>query len=213
MNLTETRAYLHSYFHPYFEHKKYEAKGQLIFERPTRFGSSVFISTVTGDEERAYIKFFLGIRHDMVENTLTNGFGLSEYFRNSSYTLLANWSDVDNQRLPSSIPCTGMSEVKSAGEWGLSFMDERGFDFLDHYRNLKALDRVFNDRPEISARWASHNYLRCFRAMAIAKIMNRTDFDRLCQMHRQYLESRGFGGAITAKFDATFARIKHLSLN
>lgn len=213
VNINDAKSYMHSYLHPYFDHKRYGSKGDLIFERKTRFGKSVCICTVTGDSEMAYVKFFLGVRHDLVENTLINGFGLNEYFKNSSHTLLLPWSDVDSAGLPISIPCVRMSDIKKAAERGLAFMDEKGFDFLNHYKKLESLDRLFNDKPHISSKWARHSYLRCFRAMVMAKILDRSDFDRLMQMHRQYLESRGFSGAITAKFDATFARMKRISLN
>lgn len=213
MKLEEVRSYLSKYLHPYFEHKKYLAEGELIYKRPTTFGSSVFIATITGDDEMAYAKFFIGIRHDLVEATLTNGFGLKDYFRNSSYTLLLPWSDINSKEIPHAVPCREYADVKAAGEWGIKFMDEKGFDFLNHYKHLEKLDSIFNDKPELIAKWTRHNYLHRFRAMAIAKLMNRPDYDRLFQMHRQYLESRGFAGKITQKFDTTFARLKRVSFN
>lgn len=213
MNIVEAKSYLSKYLHPYFEHKRYRLKEELVYERSTSFGSSVFIIGISGDEEVAYLKFFLGIRHDLVENTLVNGFGLNDYFRNSSYTLLLPWSDIDPKEVPHVLPCREVQDLRAAGEWGIQFMDEKGFDFLNHYKRLEALDRVFNDKPELIARWTRHNYLHRFRAMAIAKLVNRGDYDRLFQMHRQYLESRGFAGRITQKFDTTFARLKRVSFN
>jgi hypothetical protein len=213
MRLADAKSYMGKYLHPYFEHKRYMEVEDLVYRRSTTFGESAFVCSVTGDDDMAYVKFFLGIRHDLVEKALVNGFGLGDYFRHSSHTLLIPWSDIDSDQIPNVLPCKGLSDLKAAGDWAISFMDERGFDFLNHYKRLSALDRLFNDKVDLSAKWARHSYLRCFRAMAIARIMNRSDYDRLYQMHRQYLEKRGYGGKITAKFEATFARMKRLSLN
>ncbi len=161
----------------------------------------------------AYVKVFAGIRHNLVERTLVNGFGMSEYFKNHSYTLLPSWKEIDPDNTVSSLPCRQISDIKVAGDMAIEFMDRKGFDFLNHYKSLKALDHVFNDLPKVSAKWTKHSYLRCFRAMTIAKLMDRQDYDRLFQMHRQYLEKRGFGGAIINRFDTTFARLKRFSLN
>jgi len=212
MNLNQARALLHEHLHPYFHHKKYLEKGPLLFERKTSFGKSVFIATVTGDEEMAYVKFFTGIRHDLVELTLTNTFGLTEYFKNSSYSLLLNWSYLD-QNAPSFLPSKNVNDMTVIGDMAIDFMDRNGFDFLDHYKDLSSLDRLFNDTPLKVAKWSSHNYLHCFRAMAIAKLLSRQDYDQLFLTHRTYLENRGLSGPIIEKFDSTFTQLKKLSLN
>ncbi|MGB6037518.1 MAG: hypothetical protein WBG42_14685 [Cryomorphaceae bacterium] len=213
MNLLQARALLNEHLHPYFHHKKYMEIAPLVYERKTGFGSSVFIATVTGDEEIAYVKFFTGIRHDLVELTLTNTFGLNDYFKNASYSLLLNSGFIDSQYAPPSLPSKKLSDMTTVGDMAIDFMDRKGFDFLNYYKQLSNLDHLFNDNPEKLAKWTSHNYLHRFRAMAIAKLVDRNDFYRLLQMHRGYLENRGLSGPIIAKFDSTFTQLKNLSLN
>jgi len=142
-----------------------------------------------------------------------NTFGLAEYFNKSSYTLLLNSKDLDPERFYTFLPCKHLSEMTTIGDMALDFMDYKGFDFLNHYKHLSNLDRLFNDLPSKLSKWTNHNYLTVFRAMAIAKLKNRSDYDRLFQMHRVYLESRGLTGPIIEKFDTTFAHLKKLSLN
>jgi hypothetical protein len=213
MDLDSARNYLHQHLHPYFDYKKYIEKGELNYERKTRFGGSTFVATVTGDEEVGYVNFFTGIRYNLVELTLKNTYGLREYFEQSSYTLLVNWKNLDRLRAASSIPFRKLSELEAIGDLAIEFMDEKGFDFLNHYKELVNLDRLFNDRSPTLAKWTNHNYYHRFRAMAIAKLRNREDYDTLFEMHREYMVSRGLSGSIVAKFDSTFARLKKLSLN
>jgi hypothetical protein len=213
MDITQSKAFLHEHLHPYFHHKKYEEKSPLIYERKTRFGSSVFIATVTGDEDMAYVKFFTGIRHDLIELTLINTFGLNDYFKSGSYSLLLNSSFLDSQYSPPSLPSKNPEDMTVIGDMAIDFMDRKGFDFLNYYKQLSNLDHLFNDNPEKLAKWTNHSYLHRFRAMAIAKLVDRKDFDQLLQMHRNYLENRGLSGPIVAKFDSTFTQLKKLSLN
>lgn len=212
MKLAQAEEILGEHLHPYFHHKKYMEKQPLVFERRTRFGSSVFIATITGDEEMAYVKFFIGLRHDLVELTLINTFGLEDYFRNSSYSLLLNWNQLDSN-LAASLPSKDLIDMTTIGDMAIDFMDRRGFDFLNHYKHLVNLDRLYNDLPGKAAKWNNHSYLHRFRAMAIAKLAGRQDYDQLLRVHREYLESRGLTGPIIAKFDTTFAHLKKLSFN
>jgi hypothetical protein len=170
MFLQKARESLSQHLHPYFDHKRYVEKQPLMFERKTRFGSSVFIATVTGDEEMVYVKFFAGIRHDLVELTLTNTFGLDDYFRNSSYSLLVNAKNLDKELMPNALPCRHLSDMTGVGDLAIDFMDHKGFDFLNHYKHLSNLDRLYNDSSEKVAKWTNHSYLHRFRAMAIAKL-------------------------------------------
>lgn len=211
--MSQAKDLLHQHLHPYFDHKRYLEKQPLIYERKTGFGSSVFIATVSGDEKLAYVKFFTGLRHDLVELSLTNTFGLAEYFKNSSYTLLTDWSKLDPENNPSVLPCRNLSDMTTVGDMALDFMDNKGFDFLNYYKHLSNLDHLFNERHLRIAKWTNHSYLTSFRAMAMAKLSGRSDYDRLFQMHRDYLESRGLAGPIIAKFETTFAHLKNLSLN
>jgi len=170
MNLSEARELLREHLDPYFHHKNYDEKKPLVYERQTSFGSSAFIATITGNEDLAYVKFFTGIRHDLVELNLVNTFGLAEYFNKSSYTLLLNSKDLDPERFYTFLPCKHLSEMTTIGDMALDFMDYKGFDFLNHYKHLSNLDRLFNDLPSKLSKWTNHNYLTVFRAMAIAKL-------------------------------------------
>jgi hypothetical protein len=213
MNLSQAQDILNQHFQPYFDHKKYEERSPLVYERQTSFGCSVFMATVTGDEEMAYVKFFAGVRHDLVELTLTNTFGLNDYFKKSSYSLLLSWNQLDAHTSPPVLPSKNVNDMTAIGDMAIDFMDHKGFDFLNHYKHLANLDRLYNDNPSKAAEWTNHSYLHRFRAMAIAKLRGRHDYDRLFQMHRDYLESRGLSGPIIAKFDTTFTHLKNLSLN
>lgn len=213
MKIELARESLHQHLHPYFEYKKYLEKSPLVFERKTSFGSSAFTASISGDSEIGYVNFFAGIRHDLVELALRNTFGLQEYFEGTSYTLLINLKNVDRQRVVASLPFKKVSEIETIGDLAIEIMDDVGFDFLNHYKSLENLDRLFNDSPTTLSKWTNHSYYHRFRAMAIANLRLREDYDKLFSSHREYLKKRGFTGPILAKFDSTFAHLKTLSFN
>ena len=156
MFLIEAQQRLSQYLQPYFDHKRYVEKQPLVYERKTSFGSSVVIATLSGDDEMAYAKLFIGIRHDLVELTLTNTFGLDDYFQNSSYSLLLHWKYVDPESIASALPCRKLKDVEAVGEMIIDFLDHRGFDFLNHYKKLSQLDHLYNDKFNKISKWTSH---------------------------------------------------------
>jgi len=213
MSLLQAQHRLRQYLQPYFDHKRYTERRPLVFERKTSFGSSVVIVTLSGDDDLYYAKMFLGIRHDLVELTLTNTFGLDQYFQKSSYSLLLHWKHLDSNKIASALPCRSTDDMEAVGEMMIELMDAKGFDFLDHYKSLSQLDYLYNDRFDKISKWTNQSYLTPFRAMAIAKLMKRADYEDLFQKHRGFLEMRELSGPILAKFESTFARLRRLSLN
>jgi len=199
------------YLLPYFEHKRYDAaKGHPQFRRKTNFGFSSVILQVSEQGGLSYVRFFLGLRHDLIENMLAGLFGQESYYRSESHTLLVEtaklgWKVNDAMR--------DDSDIIAIGDGFIDFMDRTGFSFLDHYRRLKACDILFNETPAKSAQWCNHQYQRCFRAMAVAHVLKRNDLGHLRAIHRTYLLSRGFSGRVVQKFDVNFAQTEHLSLN
>lgn len=206
---------LEQHLYPYFEHKKYEkADGGLNFWRKTSFGRSEIIVNALPYENEVYVEFHLGLRHDIVENMLCDILGRSVYYNNLSLTFITNALNLDSSVSGRKrILCTTEDELIKAGDSIIDRMDRRGFDFLDRYKSLSQIDELLNDKPKTAAKLANHSYYRCFRAMVTAKILNRADYDRLYQMHTQYLSERGFNGLILQKFNATFARLKSMYLN
>lgn len=206
---------LEQHLYPYFEHKKYEkVDGGLQFWRKTSFGRSEIIVNALPYENEVYVEFHLGLRHDIVENMLCDILGRSVYYSNLSLTFITNALNLESSVSEKKrILCTTKEEIVKAGDLIIDLMDRRGFDFLDCYKSLRRIDALLNDKPKAAAKLANHSYHRCFRAMVTAKILNRSDYDKLYHMHTQYLSERGFNGLILQKFNATFARLKSMYLN
>jgi len=206
---------LEQHLYPYVEHKKYNKVGEALqFSRSTSFGRSQIIANTLPYDKEVYVEFHLGLRHDIVENMLCDILGRSAYYNNTSLTFITNALNLDpSHRGMNRILCKSEIEVLDAGEVLIDIMDHIGFDFLDRYKNLHHIDTLLNDKSKIAAKLVNHSYHRCFRAMVAAKITNRSDYDRLFQMHQQYLIKHGFSGPILDKFNTTFARLKSMFLN
>jgi hypothetical protein len=199
---------------PYFEHKHYsKCRGVIDFYCETNFGHSSIIISVSGNEGDEVAELFPGIRHNLVEHFLIDLFGTNAYYNTWSHSLLPSWRFLQSEMESFRLPCNTPAEIDAAIDRFIDFMDRRGFDFLNHYRELAKIDQLLNDRPKVAARWCNHNYQRCFRALATAKLLNRPDYDRMFLMNQQYMAERGFAGKIMQKFNTTFANYKDLSLN
>ncbi len=211
---THAKQVLYQHLESYMEHKRYGGNASdLHFVRLTNFGNSAVKITTEQAEDGLRFRVFLGLRHQLVEEWLAN-YGLpGTHYSQASYTLM-----VKSDRLAGGVafeqwPAKTETEVGAIAESFIAFMDKTGFDFLDRYKELKAIDRLYNENTVLAGKLNSFNYQYAFRAMAMAKICHREDYDRLMAMHRQNLASRGFSGEILAKFDITFARLKHFSVN
>ena len=204
-----------SYLQPYFEHKNYsEGKLGIDFIRKTSFGHSCIQCMTTQYDNGILIRFFTGIRNDLLERTLNHLLD-ENLLRYDGITSLMVEADVLQAGSGEKYRffCKNEEDVKRCCDSFIDLMDRKGFDFLDYYKSVEKIDSLYNDSPRMSAKWCNHSYIRCFRAMTSAKILGRSDYDRLFLMHQQYLAERGFKGLILEKFNRTFARLKKVSLN
>jgi len=210
------KAYLLNYLQPYFEHKRYdEGKLGIDFIRKTSFGHSCIQCMVTEYEKGALVRYFIGIRNDLLERTLNHILGETQ-LRYDGITSLMIDADVLSREKGGNrfrFYCQNTKDVKHSADAFINLMDRKGFDFLDHYKSVENIDSFYNDHPKVSAKWCNHSSIRCFRAMTTAKILGRNDYDRLFSMHQQYLSERGFKGPILENFNRTFARLKRVSFN
>jgi hypothetical protein len=199
---------------PYFEHKKYVWHSDINqFIRPTRFGHAGVVANVIPSAGSYYIEFFIGIRHDLVENSLRTLWSIAPYYQKQSYTLLPSYGVLNALQNGGRFFCDKLEDIYRSADAFTHFMDMKGFDFLDHYRKLANLDYLFNEHAGIGRRWSNYSYQYSFRAMMLAKLRNRHDIDILYGIHRSFLIERGYTGSLIEKFDANFAQLKILSLN
>ncbi len=203
---------------PYFEHKQYALlPGTAQYRRKTSFGHAGVIVSAMASDEYVQLRLHLGVRQDLLEKALIGTFGQSSYYSNDSYSLLIDARLIDP--LLSALPQDFRIDerlnerVEERCEAFIRFMDDKGFAFLDKYRKLSAIDRLYNEKPRLSARWCNHHYQRCFRGMTAAFIRHRSDVSALYAMHRDYLIQRGYEGQVLQKFERNFALQEKLSFN
>jgi hypothetical protein len=164
-------------------------------------------------DHEAVLSFHIGLRHHMVESMLAHYTSSQVHFNQSSHTLMVSWHQCSSINLPRRVVCSSERELIQATDLFMDFMDRDGFNTLDKYKSLRAADELLNDHPLLSSNWCNHSWQRCFRGMTTAKLLNRNDYERLFQMHQQYLLQRGAPGQIIEKFSTIFARLHRLSLN
>lgn len=199
---------------PYFEHKKYIWHPELNqFIRPTRFGHAGIVASVTSSGGSLHIEYHIGIRHDLVEKALGALYGTPPYYQSQSYTLLVSYGMLNHINGSGRFICHNANDLYRIADTFTHFMDMKGFDFLDHYKRLAHIDKLFNEHMDVARRWSNHSYQYSFRAMVVAKLCHREDIDILSGIHRNFLIERGHIGALVEKFDANFAQLKILSFN
>jgi hypothetical protein len=210
-------ALLFDYLLPYFEHKQYLLrKGDGQFTRLTSFGHSGVVCTVSETPDGSFLNFQLGLRHSAIEQAMAGLFGNTDYYHGSSYTLLVDWRYLQvpsGAALAPRILLRKREDIAVACDAFIAFMDRQGWAFLDNYRSLKAIDKLYNRQGNYSALLCAHQYQRCFRGMLAAQMLHRPGLAALRNAHRTYLLQRGYSGMVVRKLDLTFAQMGNLSLN
>ncbi len=214
-SFSNAHLYLQEALFPYFEHKRYMLlnRGSGQFSRSTNFGLSTIQMSVTNYTGSVYVEFFLGIRHQLLEETLKNVTGFTNHYNDQSHTLLVSWYHIWPEVLLKRYECRNFAELDAVADILIDFLDSRGFDFLHKYRTTLALCDLLNSESNISREWAHHNYLHAFRGLLLAKLSGSSDLSVSYTNHRAYLLERGFGEKIIDSFDRMYESNNHQILN
>lgn len=211
LHLQEKHIYKH--LQPIFHshgYKNIPGRQQFRKESPQGFKNVHF--TVCGNAEEPLIKIHLGIRINKVEDLLEQF--LQEPGKNSGdkLTVAASVSRFFQQ---SHRPALLTDERKFRDNYQeiTSFMKQKGFRFLESMSRLKRIDGLLNRKPELPSPFMPNQMHRCFKGIAMASILHRTDFDKLVTIYSSYLYSHWASTEVMDNFKRLVNYLRYFSFN
>ncbi|MCB0550903.1 MAG: hypothetical protein KDD19_25260 [Phaeodactylibacter sp.] len=183
------------------------------FRKSTERGFTCVIISVSDYEDSSLVEAHLGIRIDDVENItfpFTNGL---PGFKPDSMTLvtpLARMYGGTFERFE-------VRDERSANETVATIqgqLREHGLKFLHRYSSLEDMEALFNATPEEPLPLVHNQSNRCFRAVAMASLSLRRDFENLVEIYGRRLEAELRAPAPTMdKYVRLINFLRHYSQN
>jgi hypothetical protein len=170
------------------------------FRRLTPAGFQSVILNWTPHQDACILEVQLGIRHDAVEDIaspFTNGL---TGFQAQSLTLvtpMAKLYDEPSQRFT----LRNAQDAQAAAEAIAERLFSRGVGFLEKYSRLEAVDSLFNAKPAEPVSFVHNQFHRCLKALAIARLNFRADFERLAVAYRVQLQNIGASEVVLERYD------------
>ncbi|MEM9671920.1 MAG: hypothetical protein ACFB15_26285 [Cyclobacteriaceae bacterium] len=159
------------------------------FRRACKGGYQCIVLSLAG-QHPLEIEIFLGVRLDLVEELVYQfTMGLREY-RPHSTTLLTPAKKV-TEKAELRYELHQESDVEKVGNDIKEFMLTYGYDFLDQYNGVSALDQLYNANPEQKADYITNEYHRALRGVILAKLVQSQSWPELVQFYQRKLEKKG----------------------
>lgn len=181
------------------------------FRRVTPTGFQCIILNWIPCENGHILEVNLGVRHDAVED-LAYPFtsGLPEL--QSTFTLFTSLGKLFEQPIQR-FAIQSEADILPAVNAIQKGIMSRGISFLERYTRLENVDNLYNSDPN-SALTYLHNHLhRCMRAIAIARLSLRPDFERLAASYRDQLQQIGVTESVLDRYDRLWRFLRTYSMN
>ena len=94
-----------------------------------------------------------------------------------------------------------------------SFMKLKGFRFLESMSRLRRIDALLNRQPETPSPYMHNQIHRCFKGIATASILHRTDFDKLVTIYSDHLYRQCAPREVVNNFRRLVNYLRYFSFN
>lgn len=182
------------------------------FRRVTPTGYQCIILNWIPSGDSHVLEVYLGVRHDAVEDLalpFTNG--LPE-LQNNNFTLFTSLSKLFEQPVQRFNICNEEDILPAVNEIQKGIFS-RGISFLERYTRLENVDNLYNADPESPIVYLHNQLHRCMRAIAIARLSLRPDFERLAVSYREQLKQMGVAEVVLDRYDRLWRYLRTYSMN
>ncbi|MDX2071773.1 MAG: hypothetical protein SFV55_25295 [Haliscomenobacter sp.] len=177
---------------------------------PTGF-QCVVLNWIPGDNVQI-LEVYLGVRHDAVED-LAQPFtqGLPE-LQSNNFTLFTPLGKLFEQPFERFSICCEEDILPAVNAIQKGILS-RGISFLERYTRLENVDNLYNTDPETPTLYLHNHLHRCMRAIAIARLSLRPDFERLANAYCQQLKKSGVTDLVLDRYDRLWRFLRTYSMN
>lgn len=182
------------------------------FRRVTPTGFQCIILNWIPSENGQVLEVNLGVRHDAVEDLaypFTSGLPELQSNNFTLFTSLGKLFEQPMQRFSIHDEADILPAVNAIQKGIMS----RGISFLERYTRLENVDNLYNTDPNTPLIYLHNHMHRCMRAIAIARLSLRPDFERLAASYRDQLQKMGVAELVLDRYDRLWRFLRTYSMN
>lgn len=165
------------------------------------FKNSIFATKVYGNEY--VVEVNLGLRLDAVEELVYPHLRHLKSYAEQSTSFICSVGRILEKPYWRYTYAT-QKAFAEAVEHFRGFLEEKGLPLLQDLFSLEALDRLYNEKPQLPAPLTYNQRDRAFRGLAVAQLLKRSDVEALYQAHREQLEALASPPTILKDFDSFY---------
>jgi len=182
------------------------------FRRVFPGGFFCVILSVSSYPDCALAEVHIGIRLDEVEQLAFPHTNSPAGFQPNSMTLVTPLARLAGKRMQR-FEIFNREDAKAAVRIVAKQLIQQGLPFLAKLQDLRGMEQLYNKQPELPIPYLHNAIHRCFRGIALAKLVERPGFAALCQTYRQVLANRFAPEPTRAKFERLVQFLQNYSQN
>jgi hypothetical protein len=183
------------------------------FRKPSRNGFRAALISVSGDRYEQIIDLSLSIRMDVVEELVYQFLsGPPRFSMQDSTTIVASYGRL-NQDPYKRFVVKDEDDLQGVCERIGTYMEKKGFRFLERFDQLKKIDALINRRPDQPCPYLYNQVHRCYKGIIIAKLTCRTDYNQLVKTYLAYLQNQWAPRSVIINFKKLVKFLKYFSMN
>ncbi|MCS6967670.1 MAG: hypothetical protein RMJ44_00905 [Cytophagales bacterium] len=181
------------------------------FRKITPTGFQNMILSFSGRNE-IFLEVNIGLRHNAVEEIAQQFLDNLPEFRKEANTLVVSIGKLSETKyFRYKIKCH--DDIHQCSEQIMDFMQERGFRFLNTSGSLQALNKIFNDQPNLPVKYLYNQVHRCFKAIVVARMCAHPQFLDLLNTYYCTLQKLGVPDRTLMEYDRLANYLLHYCPN
>lgn len=186
---------------PFFEENGFEVIPALGLFRSRQPGGWRTVAVSQSQyPEGLLTELHLGVRHEVVEEIVYPfAMGLQSP-GGEAHTLLVSQGKIEGAAARREWVRDEADALLLARQWR-QWMLEKGFAWLEIHGETAWLDRLYNDDPETARRWQPNAFHRSLRAIALAYLTQRFDFQAIVQRGKRDLAAAAAAPELLLRLD------------
>lgn len=170
------------------------------------------ILSISGYPDCALAEVHIGIRLDEVEQLTFPHTNSTAGFQPNSMTLVTPLARLFGKRMQR-FEIFNQEDAASAAWTVEKQLTQRGLLFLAKLQRVQDMDQLYNKQPELPIPYLHNAIHRCFRGIALAKLVERPGFEALCETYRRVLANRFAPKPTRAKYERLVQFLRNYSQN
>lgn len=200
---------LYQNLQPLFSENGYEACPEnKLFRKATKSGSRSVLFNLKRVADGQLLEVNFGMRFEIIESLVYQFLNAPK----ESNTILVDLDFIKHQTKPPFI-ITDEASLRSNCKRISDFMEKKGFRALQALGKLKKVDAVVNRKPHLPCLYMNNGIYRCFKGVTLARLLQRTDFNQLIAVYKNYLYQQWVPQSVVENFKRLVHYLRYFSFN